>query len=289
MNKRMLTAAVLAALSVPAFATAQNEAADPNTGALSFTIGADYTTAYYFRGALQDNDNIIIQPYVGVTINAFDSDDVKVDLTLATWNSFSGGRQEGGVAWDNMWFESDLIGKVDVSAFGLKLSTIYTAYFYPSNAFESIQELGFVLGIDEDKFLGDSLGGWKLNPTIGWYFELDDGNGEENQYIEVALTPSYTLDMKDVPYVGNATISFPIVVGLTMDHYFTDSDGSNALFGYVSVGPAASIPLPVPARYGAWNLNASLAYLYLGADSLEAANNDSEHAYVGKLGVSIAY
>ncbi len=287
MKKRMLTAAVLAALAVPAVALAQDE--KPNTGALSFTLGADYTTAYYFRGALQDNDGLIIQPYVAVKFNAFTSDDVNVDLTLSSWNSFSGGRQEGSVSWDNVWYESDLSAKASVTAFGFKLDTIYTAYFYPSNAFESIQEIGFIAGYDDSKVWDNMLKGFTLSPTVGWYFELDDGNGEDNQYIEVSLNPSYTLDLQDVPYVGNAAISFPIVVGLTSDHYFTDEDGNSEFLGYVAFGPAASIPLPVPAKYGAWNLNASFQYLYLAADSLEAVNNDNNSGFVGKLGVSIAY
>ena len=287
MKKRMLTAAVLAALAVPAIALAQDE--KPNTGAFSFTLGADYTTAYYFRGALQDNDGLIIQPYVGVKFNAFTSDDVNVDLTLSSWNSFSGGRQEGSVSWDNTWYESDLVAKASVAAFGFKFDTIYTAYFYPSNAFESVQEIGFVAAYDDSKVWENTLKGFTLTPTLGWYFELADGNGEENQYIELSLNPSYTLDLQDVPYVGNAAISFPIVVGMTSDHYFTDDVGDNEFLGYVAFGPAASIPLPVPAKYGAWNLNASFQYLYLAADSLEAANNDSDSGYVGKVGVSIAY
>jgi hypothetical protein len=287
MKKRMLTAAVMAALAVPSFAMAEEAA--PNTGAIKFSIGADYVTGYYFRGALQDNGSLIIQPYLGATFNAVSSDDVNVDLSLSTWNSMTSGREEGAVSWDNVWYESDLVANAAVTAFGFKFNAIYTAYFYPSDAFESIQEIGFVAGIDEKKFLGDSLGGFTINPYIGWYFEIADGNGEENQYIELGFNPSYTLDMKDVPYVGNASISFPIVIGLTMDHYFTDDSGDNEFFGYVSVGAATSIPLPMPAKYGAWNLNGSLSYLYLNADSLEAANNDSKNAFVGKLGVSIAY
>jgi len=49
------TLAVLAAAPV--------RAESPNKGLVSLSVGSDFTTAYFFRGILQERDGFIWQPY----------------------------------------------------------------------------------------------------------------------------------------------------------------------------------------------------------------------------------
>ena len=85
------------------------------------------------------------------------------------------------------------------------------------------------------------------------------------------------------------TLAIPTILGMSLDDYYTDSDGDNAFFGYASIGAELSIPLPVPEKYGAWSFITSITYYQLCADSTQAANDDENYAFVGRVGVSLAY
>jgi hypothetical protein len=285
MMKRILSVAALAALSSPAMA---QEAVKPNTGALSFGLDLTYTTSYFFRGYNQEDIGIILQPNLFVAFNAVKSDDVTVDLKIGTWNSFHE-EQTGG---DNMWFESDLYALATVGLMNKFYFNVgYTAYFYPNDAFNTIQEIGISTSFSDASVWEDAgLKGFALNPEIGVYKEISDGNGDQDTYLELKLTPSYTLDLEDVPFIGDAALSFPIKVGMSLDDYYLDSDGDNEFFGYASIGATASIPLPMPAQYGAWSLAGGVEYIHLFADSAELANDGGEnYELIGTLGLSIRY
>ena len=43
----------------------------PNTGRISISAGADYTTDYYFRGIVQETRDYIVQPYGDLTFKLF--------------------------------------------------------------------------------------------------------------------------------------------------------------------------------------------------------------------------
>ena len=73
---------------------AASASAAPNTGKISFSGGVDITTAYFFRGILQERDGFIIQPYgeVGFALYKGENDEGKGDwsgLSLfgGTWAS----------------------------------------------------------------------------------------------------------------------------------------------------------------------------------------------------------
>ncbi len=279
MSKRIVATAVLAAMA--AAGSARAEATDPNTGGLTFGASVDWTTSYFFRGYNQEDTGLIVQPGVTVGFNAFTSDDVSVDLTLGTWNSFHS-EQTGG---DNVWYESDLYAVAGVSAYGFNFNLIYTVYFYPNNAFETIQELGFQFGYDDAKHWENvGLKDFALNPVFSVFAETDDGNGSEDIYAEIALAPSFGLD------VASLSLSFPIKFGFSVDDYYVDNDGDNEIFGYASIGAMASIPLPMPEKYGSWSLTGGVEYIQLFADSAENANDGGQdYELLAKVGISMSY
>ncbi len=271
----------LAALAcVPTFAMAEK----PNTGALEFSGGFDVATAYYFRGYLQENQGLIVQPYVGVAFTPIESDDFTLGVNLNTWNSFHSENTLSDGAGAGSWFENDINLELPISFGKFVVTPLYYLYQYPNGAFETIHEIGVTLSYDDTGMISE---GFALVPYIGVYHELDDGNGTEDTYAEIGIGPSWT-----PPKMGDYEIpalTFPIALGLSLSDYYVDSSGDNDLFGYLSVGVTTSIPLPVNEKWGAWSVNIGGYYQYLFSDSLEAANNDSEHVFFGSVGMSFVY
>ena len=90
------------------------------------------------------------------------------------------------------------------------------------------------------------------------------------------------------------TLSFPIIVGLSLSNYYEDSDDQDDdTFGYASVGVVASVPLPFPARFGAWTFSAGVTVLFLGdnAEDLSDFNGTGEEDLhiIGRVGISASY
>lgn len=291
MKKRMLSAALLAALTVPSFTMAQDAAPAPeavNTGAFHFGADLVWTSSYFFRGYNQEDTGLILQPNIYTTFNVVDSDDVVVDLKVGSWNSIHSEQ----TASDDIWYESDLYALASVSVANFKFNVGYTFYMYPGDAFESVQELGFSTSFSDKKLFEDAgIKGFTLNPTLGWYFETDDGNGEEDQYIELGLYPTYYIGRDDMGVVGKGTLTFPMILGMSPDGYFLDSDGHNDFFGYFSVGATLGMPLDmIPARYGTWTANVGVNYIQMLADSVENANDGgTDYELQGFVGISMSY
>ena len=55
-----------------------------NTGKISFSAGVDFTTEYYFRGIIQEDQGLISQPWMEASIAINE----KLGLTFGIWNSF---------------------------------------------------------------------------------------------------------------------------------------------------------------------------------------------------------
>lgn len=277
---------VLAQTAEPAVAAPAVE--DPNTGGITFGANLNFTTSYFFRGYNQEDTGLIFQPDVFATVSLVDSDDFDLTGTVGLWNSLHSEQ----TASDGIWYESDLYANL-VATFGNFYGRAgYTLYTYPDDAFESIQEVGFAVGFN-DAYLWESSvgGGFSLAPEVGVYFETDDGNGTEDTYLEFKLTPSYTFDRSDLPVIGKATISLPIVLGTSVDDYYLDSDGDDTFFGYVQAGVAVKIPLEaIPAKYGAWYLTGGVNYIHMLADSTELANDGgTDYEVQGMVGLSMSY
>ncbi|HEX8339470.1 MAG TPA: TorF family putative porin, partial [Tepidisphaeraceae bacterium] len=276
--------ALAAALAAPTFAMAEK----PNTGGLTFTGSVDVASNYYFRGYLQENEGLILQPAFSIATKPMAFDDFSVGLTLSTWNSFHSENTLSDGDGAGAWYENDIYGQVPITVGKFIFTPIYTLYQYPNGAFETIQEVGATLSFD-DTGAYTGLGSWAeglaLKPYIAAYYEIDDAGGEENGYWEVGIAPGYTFDLGQF----SLPLTFPIMLAGGWDDFYTDSDGDNETLGYLQVGVTTSIPLPIPEEYGVWSVNAGGYYQYLIADSAEAANNDSNDVFWGKIGISFVY
>jgi hypothetical protein len=258
--------------------------------AIRLDAGVTYTTAYYFRGALQlDNSGFVFQPYANIGVDLANAEDYDVNAYVGTWNSFhtKSPSPPTNTAGPDAWYESDLYGGVNFTTGDFTFGGLYTFYTSPANAFNTIQEVGLVAGWAPDISVGDSD---TLDVTLGLnggvYFETKDQNGTEDSYFELGVTPGLEFDVE----IGGedrtpVQLTFPAVVGFSIDEYFFDEAGDEEFFGFVSVGVQGTVPLPVPRAYGDWTLTAGLQALFLEAENLVLINEGDSSALVGSVSV----
>lgn len=267
-----------------ALASTQDAPAEPvNSGRVSFSLGLDVTTAYFFRGYVQEDSGLIAQPWaeVGFSLVEASDDTPGVSLTLGTWNSLHS--QHTGATEDNIqaWYESDVYAGVALDWESFSLGLTYTTYTYPSSDFNTVEELGLSAGfaLPDESVAADILG----DISVGLFAEIDNSNvnSEESLYLELGFGPSFDLDEQ------GATLSVPVTVGFSLDGYYEDSSGDDDFFGYASVSPQVSIPLTSGA-YGAWDLTGGASLLVLG-NAAEDANGGDSVEVLGFVGVSLSY
>ncbi len=288
-------AVVAAALIIAGFdGAAHAQDKGPNTGRVSLSMGMDWTTDYFFRGILQEDQDYILQPYAEVTFKLMEGEGAftNLGLTVGLWNSLHGGPTGtgGGSSTQDprMWYEADFYAKLSATLFeDLTVAMIYTAYTSPNGRFTSVDELAFSFSYNDSKLLGP----FALNPSVLLAFELDgqaDGGSDEGTYLQIGLAPSYTFNDKGTYPM---TLSLPITLGLSLSDYYerVGVGGDDDTFGYLSIGLAAGVPLKfIPASYGTWTAKASLTFITLG-DNLKAVNNGDSSKFIGTLGVAMTY
>ncbi len=284
MNHRMTLACsliTLPLLSAPAFG--QDEVPEPNSGRISLDLGVDWTSEYFFRGYLQEDDGLIIQPWIEVGFSlkeAENEDDFSLSASLGIWNSFHSEKTGANGTANDSWYEADLYGGLALGWKFLEFGVGYTFYTYPNNtAFDTVQELGLTLGIDLPE---DDWTRWIGDLSLGIFIETDNSNvgPDEAVYFEFGFGPSFEL------MGGDATLSIPVTLGFSLDDYYVGADDDDTL-GWASVGAMIEYPLG-SGDFGDWTLTGGVNVLFLG-DTAEAVNNDDDTAIVGFVGISMSY
>jgi hypothetical protein len=259
---------------------------------VSFDAGVDFTTAYYFRGILQDDEGFIAQPYGELGFNLYESDGPLSSATaaLGIWNSFHTG--DTGTGGDSArdprsWYEADLYAKLGFGFMqAISAEIAYIVYTSPNGSFDDVQELALSLGVDDSQWMGD----FALNPSLTLAFELEgqaDGGSDEGVYLQLGVEPSYLI-VKDETYP--LTLAIPLTLGLSLSDYYEDPEtGDDEAFGFFDAGVALSMPLGfMPAAYGAWDISAAIHFLFLGESTEKINDGDSFKAY-GTVGLSLSF
>jgi hypothetical protein len=263
--------------------------AGPNTGKIAFSAGSDITTAYFFRGILQERNGFIWQPYGEVNINAYsDEEGVLTGITpfLGTWNSVhSENTLSSGSGPDN-WYESDVYLGVKFNLLGkIELKPFYIAYTYPNGAFATVQEFDFTATLNDSEWLGT----FALYPSITYAREMENTalGTDEGDYMEFNVRPSFTVIESDTYPVS---LAVPLQLGLGIeDYYEAPFSGKNDTFGFFKAGLVASVPLAfVPEEYGAWAVSAG-ASVYTFGNALKAFNKGNDPWVVGTWSLTMAY
>jgi hypothetical protein len=277
---------LLVAVATACLGAARVSAA-PNTGRLSFSGGVDFTTAYFFRGILQERDGFIAQPYGELGINLYRAEGPLSGLSLVggLWNSIHSEATNHQAQELDVLYEQDWYGGLQLQLFDNKVTSraFYIAYTSPNDAFRTVQEVDLSAALDDSAWLG----AFALKPAILFGFETENTafGTERGQYMEIGVTPAYNIvDSEAFPI----TVSFPNKVGLSLDDYYEVSDSNEDFFGYYSGGVKISFPLVfIPEDYGAWSASGGVQFMVLGDNTGNL--NGEDFWTVGTWGVSMAY
>ena len=270
--------------SMPAIANDVDNPPEPvNQGRLSFSLGTDITSQYFFRGYLQEDQGFIFQPWAELGVSIVDRMDNSpgVSLVFGSWSSLHS--EKTGATEPNLraWYETDIYGGITLEWDGFSLGASYTVYTYPNSSFNTVQEIGVTAGfsLPEDTMFQKVLG----DISIGLHFEADNSNvnTDEAIYMELGFGPSFDI------FDGKATLSIPVTLGFSLDDYYLDASGDDDFFGFGSVGADMSIPLG-SGDYGEWTMNVGGNLLFLGS-AAEAANGGDDVEAIGYIGLSVSY
>jgi len=285
---KRLGVAVGAALVI---AAAPAGAESPNKGRLSLSVGSDFTTAYFFRGILQERDGFIWQPYGELGFNLYTADENSADpvksfsLFAGSWNSVHEEKTLASGSGPSNWYESDFYAGLKANFFGnTEAKAFYIAYSYPNGAFNTVQELDVQFTLNDAEWLDK----WALNPYVLFAGEFDNTalGTDKGSYAEVGLRPSFTIiDDENYP----VSLALPMKAGFSISNYYEDANGDDDAFGFFQGGPVVSIPLAfIPAEYGSWAASAGVS-LYAFGNNLKQYNDNDTPWVVGTTSITFSY
>ena len=257
---------------------------------ISGDIGIDVVSMYIARGIPLENQGAILQPYMDLSFRLFQGDGAlsSVSLDLGFWQSFhsrktgAGGVFGGGGSTTNAWYESDFTAGLSfVFNKNITLSPYYRAYMSPNDAFNTAQDIGLRLALDDS----DMLGAWALHPYALVQFDVENssGNGTDSGvYYEVGIAPGMQL--------GPIALSLPIKAGFGSSNYYANDAG----YGFFSAGVNAEYKLAfVPECLGDWSAHANATYYNLGSGTsgagVSAIRDHDHHEVVFGGGLRVAF
>lgn len=274
----------VAAILLPAalYAGTESKAVVETTTKTAITgdLGVNFVSEYISRGAMQENQGVIAQPYADLYFALYEGEGFvnKVTLNLGVWSSLHS-NHPGITSTTPAWYEFDYTPGVSVTfAKNFTLTASYFEFDSPNDAFTTSRNLNFNLAYNDT----DLLGAFALHPHVAYLRELDGaaatGTGESGNYYEVGVAPA-------LPAIGLVTLSFPVNAGFGSGHFYAE----NKTFGYISGGVAASVPLAfIPAQYGTWSFNAGATYVYLADQNADYSGIDNNR-FVFNGGVGMTF
>ena len=280
-------AAVSLTVAVPAHA-----ADAPNTGRISFSAGSDVTTAYFFRGILQEREGLIWQPYGEVNLNLYKYEEennpfnnFSFGVFVGNWNSVQTKQTLASGSGPGNWYESDVYAGAKANIFGnTEAKVYYIAYSYPGGAFKTVQEVDAQVSLNDSQWLDK----WALYPygLIAGEFDNTALGTKEGSYGEFGIRPSFTLiDNESYPL----SMAVPMKVGISIADYYESASGKNYTFGYFAGGPVFTVPLAfIPTEYGAWTTSLGAQVYAFGTSTKQYNRNDGSWV-VGTWSVNFSY
>lgn len=315
--------AAAAAIACPGVAMAQNAPSEAvpgqpgtitpqtskpaNTLNVHGTVQGTLTTDYISRGVLLENQGLIFQPQAELAFTLFDNPDApsfgKGTFIVGIWNSihsnheFAGSVGGQGETTMSAWYEFDwYVG------FGLNLTpelaltAVYQEFLSPSDAFGTAKNIEVKFTYNDAKVWekGALWEGFSLQPYVKGFYEVDGKAGtgaEEGFYVEVGVTPAYTIAPKsDLPI----TIGFPIFAGFGFEEFYASANEEDELFGFVAGGVTATVPLNFLTErgWGEWKYTVGGYYYYFGdgtEDFNAGAGGGDNSEWVATTGFSLSF
>ena len=275
------------------FSTTHEEApVPPNTGPISLAMGADWVSAYYFRGIVfQESGGDNVQPYLELRFRLLENLGPLTSLTVAggVWESFhSGGGTLVEPSDPKFWFESNLDAKLTATWWKvLTTGVTFTYYDSPNDSFSSLSDIAINTALDDSQWLG----AFALNPSLVFAFQTKGhfvpSADTDGIYMGLGLAPGYTL-FKDSKYPVN--VSLPMTFGFSVSDYYTTANGQNQTFGYFQGGPLLTIPLNfISDRFGQWAFRGGVQFLALNSNLKEIDAQGDGFVPIGSVGFSMTY
>ncbi len=259
---------------------------DAEESRFHLSLGADFTTAYFFRGFRYEDSGLIAQPYVDASFDLFSSEDATISLAFGNWNSFQSEATDAMTSdgFGKYWYETDLYAGLGLTLGNWELEALYYFYISPSDAFETVQEVYMSAAYDDSELMG----AWSLKPSAVLAVETgahaNDG-GRNGIYLELGISPGFSIE--DGAMEG-IEIAFPVSVGLSLSDYYEGENGENDTYGYTSVGATLMLPLGSDASSSSWTLTVGVQGLFLG-DVTSESNNDNHYKVIGTVGISVEF
>jgi hypothetical protein len=228
-----------------------------------------------FRGIRQNAEGMATWPWLNVHFNAWEGEGSlkSVGVDVGSWNSAHSSPKG--------WYESDFYSTLALGfGGGVTLSTTYTSYTSPDDAFTHVKEIAEKVSVADAAYLGKAA----MNPYVLIAFELAtepgkfqaDGGAEAGRYVELGVAPGYA--------GSKASLSVPVKVGLSASNYYENPlTGEDSKFGFFSV--AGLVTVPVGPK---WNVHGGVEVQALG-DTTKVFNGNDSSRVIGSIGVGFAY
>jgi len=278
-SRRLLRVALaIVACGVIGSGSALAQAADPNTGALTFTGGVDLPSKYVFRGLVQEADSgLTLFPYgdLGITFFTGEGGLKSASVNVGVWNALLTGSSGLDGPQEKLHYEEDFYTTLTLGfGGGMSVGTTYTAYTSPNGMFGTVHELAFKVAKSH----------W-LAPYGLIAFELDgqaDGGSNEGTYLELGVAPGWALGG------GRATLSVPTKFGFSLNDYYEGADGDEA-FGYFQIGGLLTAPISsADSKFGVWSIKGGVDFYALG-ETPKAFNAGDSAKVVATFGIGVVY
>jgi hypothetical protein len=261
---------------------------------MTLTESFDAVSTYMFRGIRQHSSGIALWPVADLGLAVYSGEGALKSATVnvGSWNSLHTGDTGQDGPTGKLWYESDFYSKLSLGfGGGASAAALYTAYTSPNNAFTTVKEIAFQIGVDDSAYLGKAA----MKPYALVAFEFDtelgvgqaDGGANAGRYLELGVSPGYA--------GSRASLSVPVKVGLSLGDYYELNTGTGAApafvdntFGYLSVAGLVTVPLAETTNFGAWNLHGGVEFQTLG-DTTKALNDGDGRRVIGSIGIGFSY
>lgn len=269
--------------------TSFQERIDARDAAISGRLSFDFTTQYFFRGIVQENKGIIVQPSIDLSMKVLEGDDTlrKLNVVVGQWNSLHSDQTNSGGS-GGVWYESRFYLGVE-SQLGERwhAGLRYNTYSFPNSGNTPIQEFALSVRFDDAGVFSESF---SLQPTLTIAKEVSgqrDGGNDKGTYAELAIAPSWTIGTLGQ---SDLTLTIPGKVGTSLGGYYErPAGGGDDFFGYLQGGAVLSNQLDfLPAGLGPWNAHVGL-HLLLLAGNTKSYNSGDNAEFIFEFGMSTEF
>jgi len=275
--KRVLASMSILLLSSAAWADPTTQPADSSSSSpWSISAQVTDTSAYFFRGDNQGDDNhLIIQPELTIGYSFYSSDK---QLTITPYLDLWGNLTDKHFGNEDNWFnELDITPGVEFKTGRVDFSVEAITYYSPVDAFKLYEEGGFKLGFDDT---GLTPLPFALNPHLDAYQQITRtaDNAPMGSYMELGLAPLFNIAKLPM------TVTIPVTLGTSLQHYYHDAAGADQFVGFGSAGVLVTWNVT-----DHWSIAGGADYYRLFAQNLIDDNNGDHSTVVGHMTLGYSY